>query len=82
MVKKKLSHLKKVSYLSMEIRNQFLDSEATSLEYTRLGVSQDILFRYNLPMRNWVVNCERCVDKTIYSKDVACTVYSGKKSQR
>jgi hypothetical protein len=27
--------------------------EVTSLDYTRLSVSQDILFRYNLPMRNW-----------------------------
>jgi hypothetical protein len=26
--------------------------EATSLEYTRLSVSLNILFRYNLPMRN------------------------------
>jgi hypothetical protein len=27
-------------------------TEATSLEYTRLSVLQDILFRYNLSMRN------------------------------
>jgi hypothetical protein len=29
-----------------------LDPEATSLEYTRLSSSPDIVFRHNLPMRN------------------------------
>jgi hypothetical protein len=38
--------------------------EVTSLEYTRLGVSQDILFRYNYSMRNQGLLCtKRCGNK-------------------
>jgi hypothetical protein len=45
--KKALGRTSKIS------RSQILPkAEAISLEYTRLSVSQDILFRYNFPMRN------------------------------
>jgi hypothetical protein len=39
--------------------------EATSLEYTRLSVSQDFLFRYNLSMRNrgYRLCMKRCENK-------------------
>jgi hypothetical protein len=44
-------------------------SEATALEYPRLSVWQDILFRYNYSMGNWglIVQCtKRCENKSFY----------------